>query len=148
VDVEARIATTVLCVINTALVELDGAFSVLDRSMGICVLPERLLQAPLLQLLHSLRSSRIVERIEFDLLLRCERFLTFALIATSSSTARVQAFDKAALWVLSVPSVSASDNRSSSCAKPRCPRRFRQTSPTRIGQQQDRSFFFGFAVPN
>jgi len=77
VDIEARIPArhplrAMVRVTNTALAELDRAFSALYEGCGRpSIPPERLLRAALLQLLYSIRSERqLVERLEFDLLFR------------------------------------------------------------------------------
>ena len=77
VDVEARIPAkhplrAMRRVTDAALAELDRTFSAqYEGSRHPSIPPERLLRAALLQLLYSIRSERqLVERLEFDLLLR------------------------------------------------------------------------------
>jgi transposase len=58
--------------VNEALGALDGEFAALYTGFGRpSIAPEKLLRAPLLQAVYSIRSERqLMERLEFDLLLR------------------------------------------------------------------------------
>lgn len=77
VDLEARVRAdhplrTIRSVVNKALVAMESELACLYSGTGRpSIAPERLLRAMLLQAFYSIRSERLLmERIEFDLLLR------------------------------------------------------------------------------
>jgi transposase len=79
VDLERRVRSdhplrAIRTIVNEALCALEREFAALYARVGRpSIAPEKLLRAMLLQAFYSIRSERqLMERLEFDLLFRCE----------------------------------------------------------------------------